>query len=87
MNGQFFYTDNVQYPTNLAYYPRSNKTYIQYGNSVFLQGLHPVKGPVMYPLANGYSNTNNFLPAYPTTSSVLNPYLRSYTCCGYKFNY
>lgn len=72
---RWFPTTTNPYPMNFVQAPSAtHQLLINYKNDTFLQGLHPVKGPFMYP----YRPPQTACIAYPVTHSIPGPYLQSY---------
>lgn len=72
------------YPMNFIQAPSvDHQIFVNYKNGAFLQGLHPVKGPIMFPLNSWNSQPKtawemkHTIP-YPITHSIPGPYLQSY---------
>lgn len=76
-------TTSNPYPMNFVQAPSADhQIIVSYGGESFLQGLHPVKGPQMFPINNRrrsepiYSSRSAIV--YPTTHSIPGPFLQSY---------
>lgn len=78
------------YPMNFMQAPSADhQIFVSYNNGAFLQGLHTVKGPMMFPSREYNPNPKTawemkHTTPYPTTHSVPGPYLQSYINLPYK---